>query len=90
MGIDKKNKSAPEGSEGSTEWHGGECPVDSDAIVEVKCRWHNQPNTIMTEPGIFTGRTLAATLTSSHIACNSRRNQNRLAMTLRKLMTKPT
>lgn len=42
MGIDKKNKSAPEGSEGWTEWHGGECPVDSDAIVEVKCRWHNQ------------------------------------------------
>lgn len=38
MGIDKKNKSAPEGSEGWTEWHGGECPVDSDAIVEVKYR----------------------------------------------------
>lgn len=29
-------------SEGWIEWHGGECPVDSDAIVEVKCRWHNQ------------------------------------------------
>lgn len=38
MGIDKKNKSAPEGNEGWIEWHGGECPVDSDAIVEVKCR----------------------------------------------------
>lgn len=23
------------------EWHGGECPVDSDAIVEVKFQWHN-------------------------------------------------
>lgn len=41
MGIDKKNKSAPEGSEGWTEWHGGECPVDSDAIVEVKYRKPN-------------------------------------------------
>lgn len=38
MGIDKKNKSAPEGSDGWTEWHGGECPVDSDAVVEVKFR----------------------------------------------------
>lgn len=28
-------------SDGWIEWHGGECPVDSDAIVEVKCRWHN-------------------------------------------------
>ena len=42
MGIDKKYESALEGSEGWIEWHGGECPVDSDAIVEVKCRWHNQ------------------------------------------------
>lgn len=42
MGIDKKNKSAPEGNEGWTEWHGGDCPVDSDAIVEVKFRWHDQ------------------------------------------------
>ena len=41
MGIDKKNKSAPEGSEGWTEWHGGECPVDSGAIVEVKYRKPN-------------------------------------------------
>ena len=24
------------------EWHGGDCPVDSDAIVEVKFRWHDQ------------------------------------------------
>lgn len=30
------------GHDGWIEWHGGECPVDSDAIVEVKCRWHNQ------------------------------------------------
>lgn len=29
-------------SDGWIDWHGGECPVDSDAIVEVKCRWHNQ------------------------------------------------
>ena len=38
MGIDKKYESALEGSEGWIDWHGGECPVDSDAIVEVKCR----------------------------------------------------
>lgn len=30
------------GRNGWIEWSGGECPVDSDAIVEVKCRWHNQ------------------------------------------------
>ena len=24
------------------QWAGGDCPVDSEAIVEVKCRWHNQ------------------------------------------------
>lgn len=29
-------------SEGWIDWHGGECPVDSDAIVGVKFRWHNQ------------------------------------------------
>lgn len=29
-------------SEGWIEWAGGNCPVDSDAIVEVKYRWHNQ------------------------------------------------
>lgn len=29
-------------SEGWIQWAGGECPVDSDAIVEVKFRWHNQ------------------------------------------------
>ena len=29
-------------SDGWIDWHGGKCPVDSDAIVEVKCRWHNQ------------------------------------------------
>lgn len=38
MSIDKKYKSALEGSDGWTEWHGGDCPVDSDAIVEVKYR----------------------------------------------------
>lgn len=38
MSIDKKNKSAPEGSDGWIQWAGGECPVDSDAIVEVKFR----------------------------------------------------
>ena len=38
MGVDKKYESALEGSEGWIEWHGGDCPVDSDAIVEVKCR----------------------------------------------------
>lgn len=30
------------GHNGWIEWHGGECPVDSDAIVEVKFQWHNQ------------------------------------------------
>lgn len=30
------------GHGGWIQWAGGECPVDSDAIVEVKCRWHNQ------------------------------------------------
>lgn len=29
-------------SEGWIEWRGGDCPVDSDAIVEVRFRWHNQ------------------------------------------------
>lgn len=29
-------------ADGWIEWAGGDCPVDSDAIVEVKCRWHNQ------------------------------------------------
>ena len=38
MGINKKYESALEGSEGWIEWHGGDCPVDSDAIVEVKYR----------------------------------------------------
>ena len=42
MGVDKKYESALEGSEGWIDWHGGECPVDSDAIVEVKFQWHNQ------------------------------------------------
>lgn len=28
-------------NDGWIEWGGGECPVDSNAIVEVKCRWHN-------------------------------------------------
>jgi hypothetical protein len=34
-------ESALEASESWIDWHGGECPVDSDAIVEVKRRWHN-------------------------------------------------
>lgn len=42
MGIDKKYESALEASEGWIQWAGGECPVDSDAIIEVKFRWHNQ------------------------------------------------
>lgn len=42
MGVDKKYESALEGSEGWIEWHGGDCPVDSDAIVEVKYRKSNQ------------------------------------------------
>lgn len=35
-------EAALEASEGWIEWGGGECPVDSYAIVEVKFRWHNQ------------------------------------------------
>lgn len=34
----KQYESALEASEGWINWYGGECPVDSDAIVEVKCR----------------------------------------------------
>ena len=30
------------GHNGWIQWDGGECSVDSDAIVEVKFRWHNQ------------------------------------------------
>lgn len=30
------------GHDGWIQWAGGECPVDSDAIVELKYRWHNQ------------------------------------------------
>lgn len=30
------------GHNGWIDWHGGECPVDSDAIVEVKFQWHDQ------------------------------------------------
>lgn len=41
MGIDKKYESALEGGDGWIEWHGGDCPVDSDAIVEVKFRKPN-------------------------------------------------
>lgn len=39
--IDLPAKEMPE-INGWIEWHGGKCPVDSDAIVEVKFRWHNQ------------------------------------------------
>lgn len=42
MNIDKKYESALAASDGWIEWAGGECPVDSDAIVEVKCRKPNQ------------------------------------------------
>lgn len=38
MGINKKYESALEGSDGWIQWAGGKCPVDSDAIVEVKYR----------------------------------------------------
>lgn len=38
MGIDKKYESTLEGSEGWIDWCGGDCPVDSDAVVEVKFR----------------------------------------------------
>ena len=34
-------EAALEASEGWIEWHGGECPVDSDAIVEVRYRKPN-------------------------------------------------
>ena len=30
------------GHDGWIQWAGGDCPVDSEAIVEVKYRWHNQ------------------------------------------------
>lgn len=30
------------GHDGWIQWAGGDCPVDSDAIVELKYRWHNQ------------------------------------------------
>lgn len=35
-------ESALAASESWIGWRGGECPVDSDAIVEVKFQWHNQ------------------------------------------------
>ena len=41
-GVTKSQyESALAASEGWIEWHGGECPVDSDAIVEVKYRKTN-------------------------------------------------
>lgn len=54
MGIDKKYESALEGGEGWIKWAGGDCPVDSDAIVEVKCRWHNQHQYNNDRAGDFT------------------------------------
>lgn len=39
--LDLPAKEIPE-INGWIQWAGGECPVDSDAIVEVKFRWHNQ------------------------------------------------
>lgn len=38
----RQYESALAASDGWIDWHGGKCPVDSDVIVEVKCRWHNQ------------------------------------------------
>lgn len=37
----KQYEAALAASDDWIEWHGGKCPVDSDAIVEVKRRWHN-------------------------------------------------
>lgn len=43
MNRDNKDyESALAASEEWIEWGGGECPVDSDAIVEVRCRNHNR------------------------------------------------
>lgn len=42
-GVTKSQYEAALASSGGwIQWAGGDCPVDSDAIVEVKCRWHNQ------------------------------------------------
>ena len=38
----KQYEAALAASEGWIEWHGGECPVDSDAIAEVRYRSPNQ------------------------------------------------
>lgn len=40
--VSKKQYEAALAAEGWIEWHGGDCPVDSDAIVEVKYRNPNQ------------------------------------------------
>ena len=39
--LDLPAKEMPE-INGWIQWAGGDCPVDSDAIVEVKFRWHDQ------------------------------------------------
>lgn len=87
MGIDKKYESALEGSEGWTEWHGGECPVDSDAIVEVKYRKPNQYQFNNYRAGDFTwshdgidGDIIAYRL--QHPGFKSRANDDRLEQDL--------
>lgn len=40
MSTDKKYEAALSKNDGWIEWGGGKCPVDSDAIVEVKYRIH--------------------------------------------------
>ena len=44
LGVDHRAQyeAGIEASDDWIEWHGGDCPVDSDAIVEVKFRWHDQ------------------------------------------------
>lgn len=41
------------GNDGWIQWAGGDCPVDSDVIVEVKCRWHNQHQYNNDRAGVF-------------------------------------
>lgn len=87
MSIDKKYESALEASEGWINWAGGECPVDSDAIVEVKCRWHNPCQYNNDRAGDFywahTGSNadIIAYRLHEHEA-NSRANDNRLEQDL--------
>ena len=87
MGIDKKCESALEGSECWIDWHGGDCPVDSDAIVEVKFRWHNQHQYNNDRAGDFdwayTGRSSDIIAYRLHdTGINSRANDDRLEQDL--------